>query len=120
MSKTLESAYPAVVNVYRQRYDKMAKLEYIEEFKHFAKTVLKDPVEGLGWKGLLAWEHRHLEYTRGVLPKPRAEMPMDIMATKPRIMELMPTNARIPRTIEAKPIRPSIPETALPTSPIMR
>ena len=79
MSKTLESAYPAVVNVYRQRYDKMAKLEYIEEFKHFAKTVLKDPVEGLGWKGLLAWEHRHLEYTRGELPKPRAEMPIDII-----------------------------------------
>ena len=29
MSKTSESAYPKVVNVYRQRYDKMAKPEYM-------------------------------------------------------------------------------------------
>jgi hypothetical protein len=79
MSKILESSYPVVVNVYRQRFDKMAKPEHMREFKHFAKAVLKDPVEGLDWKGLLTWEHRHLEYTRGELPKPRAEMPMDIL-----------------------------------------
>lgn len=79
MSKTFVSAYPVVVNAYRQRYDKMAKPEHMREFKHFAKTVLKDPIEGLDWKSLLTWEHRHLEYTRGDLPKPRAEMPMEIL-----------------------------------------
>jgi len=51
----------------------------LENFRQYAKTVLKDPVEDLDWKGLLNWEHRHLEYTRGDLPKPRAEMPIDIL-----------------------------------------
>ena len=79
MSETCESAYPRVVNVYRERYHNMAKPEYMENFKQSAKTVLKDPIEGLDWKALLTWEHRHLEYTRGELPKPRAEMPVDII-----------------------------------------
>ena len=79
MSETCESAYPRVVNVYRQRYRNMAKLEYLTNFSQCAKTVLKDPIEGLDWKALLSWEHRHLEYTRGELPNPRAEMPMDII-----------------------------------------
>jgi hypothetical protein len=79
MSKTCEPAYPKVVNVYRQRYHKMAKPEYLTDFRHCAKAVLKDPIEGLDWKALLSWEHRHLEYTRGELPKARAEMPMDIV-----------------------------------------
>jgi hypothetical protein len=79
MSKTYESAYPKVVSVYSQRYRKMARPEYLRDFKHCAKDVLKDPIEGLDWKALLSWEHRHLEYTRGELPKLRAEMPMDIV-----------------------------------------
>jgi hypothetical protein len=79
MSNTRESAYPNVVNVYRQRYDKMAKPGYLREFKQFAKVALKDPIEDMDWKTLLNWEHRHLEYTRGELPKPRAEMPTDII-----------------------------------------
>jgi hypothetical protein len=79
MSKTCESAYPKVVNVYSERYNKMAKSEYLRDFKQSAKAALKDPIEGLDWKALLNWEHRHLEYTRGELPKPRAEMPIDII-----------------------------------------
>ncbi|MGD0978950.1 MAG: transglutaminase domain-containing protein [Candidatus Bathyarchaeia archaeon] len=79
MSKTCESAYPKVVNVYRQRYHKMAKPEYLRDFRHCAKAVLKDPIEGLDWKALLSWEHQHLEYTREQLPKRRAEMPMAII-----------------------------------------
>ena len=79
MSKTHESAYPKVVNVYRERYEKMAELQYLENFRQYAMTVLKDPVGDLDWKSLLSWEHRHLDYTRGELPKPRAEMPIDII-----------------------------------------
>lgn len=79
MSETSESAYPATVKVYRQRYNKMAEPEYIQELKHYAKAILNDPIEGLDWKELLSWEHRHFEYTRGELPKPRAEMPIDII-----------------------------------------
>lgn len=79
MSKTCKSPYPKVVNVYQQRFHKMAKPEYLRDFKQCTKAVLKDPIEGLDWKALLNWEHRHLEYTRGELPKCRAEMPMDII-----------------------------------------
>ena len=79
MSKTHESAYPKVVNVYSERYEKMAELQYLENFRQYAMTVLKDPVGDLDWKSLLSWEHRHLDYTRGELPKPRAEMPIDII-----------------------------------------
>ncbi|MGD0160542.1 MAG: transglutaminase domain-containing protein [Candidatus Bathyarchaeia archaeon] len=79
MSRTRERGYPKVVNVYRERYHKMAKPEYLKNLKQFARTVLKDPLEDLDWKSSLNWEHRHLEYTRGELPKQRAEMPMDII-----------------------------------------
>jgi hypothetical protein len=79
MPKTRECAYPKVVNAYRERYYEMAKPEYLKNFKQFARAVLKDPIEDLDWKSLLNWEHRHLEYTRGELPKHRAEMPMDII-----------------------------------------
>jgi transglutaminase-like putative cysteine protease len=68
-----------VVTVYRQRYDKMTKSEYIMEFKRYARAILKDTIEGLEWMELLAWEHRHFEYTRSELPRPRAEMPIDII-----------------------------------------
>lgn len=79
MSKASESVYPKIVNVYRQRYDKMAEPEYVLEFKRYSKVVLNDPIEGLDWRELLSWEHRHFEYTKGELPKPRAEMPIDII-----------------------------------------
>jgi len=79
MSRNCESAYPKVVSVYRRRYCKMAEPEYLGDLKDYAKAALKDPIEGLDWKALLSWEHRHLEYTRGELPKLRAEMPMDIV-----------------------------------------
>ena len=79
MSKTRESVYPKVVNTYRERCNKMAEPQYLKNFKQYALTVLKDPIEDLDWKSLLNWEHRHLEYTGGELPKPRAEMPVDII-----------------------------------------
>ena len=74
-----ESAYPKIVEVYRQRYDKMAEPEYAQEFRNYTRDVLYDPIENLDWKELLRWEHRHLKYTKGELPKPRAEMPSDII-----------------------------------------
>jgi transglutaminase/protease-like cytokinesis protein 3 len=79
MSETSESTYPRIVQTYRQRYDKMAEPEYIEQFKRYAGTVLGDPIEALDWRSLLGWEHRHFVYTRGELPKPRAEMPIDVI-----------------------------------------
>jgi transglutaminase-like putative cysteine protease len=58
----------------------MARPEYIQELFNYAGSVLHDPLEGLDWKQLLDWVHRHFAYTKGELPKPRAELPMDIIA----------------------------------------
>lgn len=57
----------------------MGKAEYKEKFRSFAETALHDPITGLDWKQLLDWEHRHLKYTKEELPKPRAELPIDIV-----------------------------------------
>jgi hypothetical protein len=57
----------------------MATRDYREELHNYAEKVLHDPIKDLDWQRLLGWEHRHLEYTRGDLPKPRAEMPIDII-----------------------------------------
>lgn len=73
------SAYPSIVEIYKQRYDKMAKAKHKMELCNLSETVLHDPIKGLDWKQLLDWEHRHLEYTKAELPKPRAEMPVDIV-----------------------------------------
>jgi hypothetical protein len=75
-----EPPYPAIVKVYRQRYDRMATRDYREELRNYAEKALHDPIKNLNWKKLLQWEHRHLEYTKGELPKPRAELPIDIIA----------------------------------------
>jgi hypothetical protein len=79
MSHASESAYPRIVEVYRQRYGKMAESEYVQEFRNYTRNVLNDPIESLGWRELLRWEHQHLEYTKAEMPKPRAEMPIDII-----------------------------------------
>jgi hypothetical protein len=79
MSKTGEPEYPKVVNTYRQRYDKMADPEYMQGLKQYARAILNDPIEGLDWRELLIWEHRHFKYTREKLPNPRAELPIDII-----------------------------------------
>ena len=68
-----------IVKRYRQRYVEMATPEYRKKLVDFAKSALKDSVEGLNWKQLLEWEHRHLKYTKDELPKPRAELPIDII-----------------------------------------
>jgi hypothetical protein len=73
------SEYPRIVEVYKKRYAAMAKQEYITELVNFTKSVLHDPIENLDWKELLDWEHRHLKYTREELPKPRAELPIQII-----------------------------------------
>jgi hypothetical protein len=79
MQRIPEPEYPRIVKVYRQRFDRMATREYEQELRIYAEAVLHDPVEGLDWKQLLTWEHRHLEYSKEELPKPRAEMPIDII-----------------------------------------
>ncbi|MDH7477902.1 MAG: hypothetical protein QHH17_05930 [Candidatus Bathyarchaeota archaeon] len=71
--------YPQIVEIYQKRYEKMATPEYRAELINFAKSVLHDPIENLNWKNLLDWEHRHLKYTREELPKPRAELPIQII-----------------------------------------
>ena len=79
MQATPEPLYPAIVNIYKQRYDKMATAEYRQQLRCYASKILHDPIECLDWKQLLDWEHRHFRYTRGQLPKPRAEMPIEII-----------------------------------------
>lgn len=74
--------YPKVVNIYKQRFDRMVEPAYLQEFSKYAKNVLHDPLEGLDWLDLLEWEHRHFKYTKGQLPKLRAEMPMEILLQK--------------------------------------
>jgi len=72
-------AYPSIVEAYKKRYTEMAEPKYMLEFISYASFVLRDSFEGLDWKQLLDWLHRHLEYTKGELPKPRAELPIDII-----------------------------------------
>jgi hypothetical protein len=79
MFKDNEPTYPKIVKAYRQRYDRMAELEYIRTFKRYTRVVLNHPIDGLDWKQLLNWEHQHFTYTRKELPTPRAEMPIDII-----------------------------------------
>jgi hypothetical protein len=73
------STYPKVVDVYKQRFDRMAEQVCILELVDYTKNVLHDTIEGLNWQQLLEWEHRHLKYTNGELSKPRAEMPVEII-----------------------------------------
>jgi len=73
------SKHPLIVKRYKQRYVKMATSKYKAEFLNFATGELKDPFLGLDWKQLLDWEHQHLKYTKQQLPKPRAELPIDII-----------------------------------------
>jgi hypothetical protein len=79
MCETHGLEYPSIVKVYRQRYDKMATTGYRQELIDYTKATLHDSIKGLDWKQLLDWAHRHFVYTRGELPKPRAEMPIDII-----------------------------------------
>lgn len=79
LQATPEPSYPAIVKVYRQRYDRMATPDHRQELCTYAEKVFHDPIKGLDWKQLLGWEHQHFEYTKGELPKPRAEMPIDII-----------------------------------------
>lgn len=88
VQRTHETEYPKIVAVYRQRYDRMATHEYKQEFIDYVESVLHDPIKDPDWKQLLDWEHRHLQYTKTELPKPRAEMPIDIiLQTKGRCGE---------------------------------
>jgi len=57
----------------------MATRGYREELCNYAEEFLHDPIINLDWKQLLEWEHRYLGFTRGELPKPRAELPIDII-----------------------------------------
>jgi hypothetical protein len=79
MTEKSDLVYPSIVNTYRQRYDRMATQEYRRQLIDHARFILHDPIDGLNWKQLLDWEHRHFKYTKGELPKPKAELPIDII-----------------------------------------
>jgi hypothetical protein len=79
MQRIPEPDCPGIVKIYGQRFDRMATLECKQELRIYGEVVLRDPIDNLDWKQLLNWEHRHLEYTKEELPKPRAEMPIDII-----------------------------------------
>ncbi|MEM3700744.1 MAG: transglutaminase-like domain-containing protein [Candidatus Bathyarchaeia archaeon] len=78
-NSTKQSRYPQIVEIYQKRYAKMATPEYRAKLINFTKSVLHDPIENLDWRELLDWEHRYLKYTREELPKPRAELPIQII-----------------------------------------
>lgn len=80
LQETSESAYPPEIRLYKRYYCRMSKEKYRRELTNYAEKELHDPVKSLGWKQLLKWEHRHLKYTKEELPKPRARMPIDILA----------------------------------------
>ena len=79
MTDTSFATYPKIVMIYKQRYDAMAQHDHIQELINYTKTVLHDSIENLNWTQLLDWEHRHFKYTKGKIPKPRAEMPINIL-----------------------------------------
>jgi hypothetical protein len=79
MQRIPEPDYPRIVKVYRQCFERMATAKYKQELRIYTEAVLRDPIYDLDWKKLLNWEHRHLKYTKDELPKPRAEMPIDII-----------------------------------------
>lgn len=75
-----DSAYPSIVKVYKRSYEKMASKDYVRQLAEYAESVLHDSFRGLDWKQLLDWEHRHLQYTKGELPRRRARLPVGIIA----------------------------------------
>jgi len=79
-SETTPIKYPPIVTAYQQRYQNMGSLDYRRQLIKFAEEILHDPIKSLDWKNLLDWEHKHFKYTKGKLPKPRAEMPIDIIS----------------------------------------
>jgi hypothetical protein len=70
---------PSIVNAYMRFYRKMATQKYKTDLLVFARSELKHPIEGLDWKQLLDWEHKHIRYTKEKPPKPRARLPIDII-----------------------------------------
>jgi len=83
--------YPAIVGIYRARYNEMNTSNYLEELRKFCSnkpppgdelipTGLDDPIERLNCIQLLKWLHRHLIYWTGEL-EVRPEMPIDILTT---------------------------------------
>jgi len=55
-------SYPAVVNIYKWRYNQMSEPEKIQALTNYANFTLNDSIEGLDYLELLEWEHRHLVY----------------------------------------------------------
>jgi len=71
--------YPVVVNIYKWRYSQMLELDAKKSLIVYTNTVMNDSIDGLSYSGLLAWEHRWLEYTDGYLKQPRPELPIPIL-----------------------------------------
>jgi len=88
--------YPAIVNLYKMRYNQMSTSDYLEKLRAFANGSLvlvgtdqsgnslelsiNDSLTGLNYSQLLNWEHRHLMYWTGEL-QVRPEMPIEILTT---------------------------------------
>gem|GEM_PF-1071812 len=71
-------SYPAVVNIYQWRYNQMQEPERIQALTDYTKSI-NDSIERLNYSELLAWEHRHLTYTKDYLVSPRPELPIPII-----------------------------------------
>lgn len=65
------------VNIYKLRYEQMSKPEYLQELRNYCRYNLSDPIDNLNYTELVAWLHRHLEYT--TYDFVRREMPIEIL-----------------------------------------
>lgn len=71
-------SYPVIVNLYKYRYEQMSDSNAKNQLINYTKSI-NDSINGLNYSELLAWEHRHLTYTKDYLPQPRPELPIPIL-----------------------------------------
>jgi len=71
-------SYPLIVNLYKYRYKQMSDSNAKKQLIDYTKSI-NDSIEGLNYSELLAWEHRHLIYTKSHLNSPRPELPIPII-----------------------------------------
>lgn len=73
------TTYDQMIKFYSDEYKAMAKSDYIVQLKDYCILSLDDPIDGLNYTELLAWERRHLTYYGIEFSFERHNMPIDIL-----------------------------------------
>jgi hypothetical protein len=71
--------YDSMIDFYSDEYKAMAKSDYIVQLKAYCILSLNDPIDGLNYTELLAWERKHLIYYGIEFSFERRNMPIDIL-----------------------------------------